>query len=549
MHVQFFRLLLVLWTITIWCCSPDKPKADCAEIDAINRKASSFLPSLPDSALILASEAVRLNDSQDCKGAFAESHKIMGIVFYHYGLYQESLSHLLLSGQTYDDVNDSLGIADNFNQLGIVYYNIKQPGLALEHHEKARVLYEKMNNSAGVAYTFGCIGRLYEKRKEYTKALDFQQQALQYYRQTNDTLGSSSILENIGSIYEDLSRYPEALGYFKRSLEISLITGDSLSIIVNYNNIGDNYRKTGDYSTAVVWTKKAVELAARLKDKYQLSSGYKDLSKIYSLAGDYEKAYMNLEIGRNLYQDMYTSDATRQLALFHTLFEIERKNHDLEVLESSERFNQTIKIALTSFLALIIMLGTVIISRQRLKIKKNRETLEQERQIHETRSRLWEVEKENSELNELNLQNELETKAKSLTAHTLSIIGKNKILENIQNKLSQMLKEGLSDHRKEIKNVVKMIEHNFVQDKDWIDFTQIFEQVHEDFFQKIQLRSPEATPSELRLAALIRLNIPAKDIATILGISTDSLRIARYRLRKKLQLETGQSLSHFILSL
>ena len=40
----------------------------------------------------------------------------------------------------------------------------------------------------------------------------------------------------------------------------------------------------------------------------------------------------------------------------------------------------------------------------------------------------------------------------------------------------------------------------------------------------------------------------APDIATLLGVSTDSLRVARYRLRKKLKLEQGTSLTAFIQS-
>jgi DNA-binding CsgD family transcriptional regulator len=156
---------------------------------------------------------------------------------------------------------------------------------------------------------------------------------------------------------------------------------------------------------------------------------------------------------------------------------------------------------------------------------------------------------ENTHLHEQKLQHELDAKAKSLTSHTLHIISKNKTLEDIQQKLSDLLKDGPTDNRKQLKAVVKMIEHNFVQDKDWDDFRQIFEQVHQEFFQRMQVKAPDLTPADLRLASLIRLNIPSKDISLVLGISPDSLRIARYRLRKKLNLDQGDSLTRFIGSL
>jgi DNA-binding CsgD family transcriptional regulator len=59
----------------------------------------------------------------------------------------------------------------------------------------------------------------------------------------------------------------------------------------------------------------------------------------------------------------------------------------------------------------------------------------------------------------------------------------------------------------------------------------------------------DLTPSELRLASLMRLNLNSKDIASTLNISPDSLRISRHRLKKKLALEKGESLQQFILGI
>jgi DNA-binding CsgD family transcriptional regulator len=47
----------------------------------------------------------------------------------------------------------------------------------------------------------------------------------------------------------------------------------------------------------------------------------------------------------------------------------------------------------------------------------------------------------------------------------------------------------------------------------------------------------------------MKMNLGSKDIASILGISPESLRISRYRLSKKMNLEKGESLQQFILSL
>jgi tetratricopeptide (TPR) repeat protein len=518
---------------------------ECDRVRIFNETAQHFLYMLPDSAFLYANRALQLAEQAKCSEGAANSHHLIGMVFYHQGVYQEAITHLNNAEEIFKQLNDKKNHAENLNQLGLVYYNIKQPELALEEHEKALALYKELKDENGIAFSYGCLGHLYEKRKSYDKALSYQQQALTYYEKSSDQLGMATILENIGSIYEDQENYSVSLDYFTKAFKLNESTRDSLSMIVNINNIGDNYRKTNQYDQAIAWTKKAAELAARLKDKYQLSSAYKDLSKIYNLVGDYENAYKNLEIGRNLYQDMYTQDASRQLALFQTLFEIERKNHSIQQLESDQKISSIVKITMGSSFALIAMLAGVVISRQRLKIKRDKDILDQA----ETKNKLMLAEVENTHLHEQRLQQELDTKSKALTSHTLHIISKNKMLEDIQQKLTDFLKEANGDQRKPIKSLVKMIEHNFVQDKDWEDFRQIFEQVHQDFFKRLQRVANELTPAELRLAALIKLNVPSKDIAVVLGISQDSLRIARYRLRKKLNLEQGDNLIRYIGSL
>ena len=473
----------------------------------------------------------------------ANAYHLLGEVFYHQGFYQEALTNLLEAEKIYLDSGHDDAMAENLNQVGLVYYNMRQPDLALSKHEKALKIYEQTNNLKGTAYTYGCLGRLHEKKKQYPVALEYQTKALEYYDKVGDKLGRATILENIGSIHEDLEDFEKAHSYFIEALALNEDTGDSLSMIVNLNNLADGYRKTGKNDEAIVLSGKALQLALRLKDQYQIVSAYKDLGKVYNQAGRFSEAYDNLEKGRVLYEEIYGEETRRQVALLQTLFDVERKNGEIQILESSQRLSTVVKIALTSGLVLLALLGTTIISRQRLKIRQDKETIDRK----ESGQKLMQAELENAHLHEKQLQDELENRSKSLTAHTLHIISKNKILEDLRTKLQEMTKEDPREQRKQINSLIKLIDQNFVQDKDWDDFRSIFEQVHRDFFDQLKKHAADLTSADLRLASLIRLNLPSRDISTILGISQDSLRISRYRLRKKLRLNQGESLSNFIL--
>ncbi|SFC32903.1 hypothetical protein SAMN05421747_108159 [Parapedobacter composti] len=109
-----------------------------------------------------------------------------------------------------------------------------------------------------------------------------------------------------------------------------------------------------------------------------------------------------------------------------------------------------------------------------------------------------------------------------------------------------MVRDDKRDQRKELKQLIGLINLNSNQDKNWEDFRIVFERVHEHFFDSLKKHSDTLTSSDLRLAALIKMNLGSADIATMLGISQNSLRISRYRLRKKLHIQEGESLSSFI---
>ena len=70
-------------------------------------------------------------------------------------------------------------------------------------------------------------------------------------------------------------------------------------------------------------------------------------------------------------------------------------------------------------------------------------------------------------------------------------------------------------------------------DENWRDFKIIFEKIYPNFFGELLQRYSELSPAETRLIALQKLEMPTNEMANTLGISSDSIRKAKYRLRKK----------------
>jgi NRPS condensation-like uncharacterized protein len=116
----------------------------------------------------------------------------------------------------------------------------------------------------------------------------------------------------------------------------------------------------------------------------------------------------------------------------------------------------------------------------------------------------------------------------------------------MRSKLQEMISEDKRDQKKQLQQLVSQINQNINHDRQWKDFTVIFEQLHQSFFDNLKTYCEDLTVNDIRLIALLKMNMSSKDIAAIFGISQDSLRVSRYRLRKKLNIVQGDNLISFI---
>jgi DNA-binding NarL/FixJ family response regulator len=122
---------------------------------------------------------------------------------------------------------------------------------------------------------------------------------------------------------------------------------------------------------------------------------------------------------------------------------------------------------------------------------------------------------------------------------------KNNIIENLKNdiekraKTDNSIEPSISKESEKDAFLTQLTQETILTEEQWRGFRQKFERVHRGFFQKFTQAVPEATESELRLAALTKLEMTNNEIAAMLGISPESVTKTRYRLRKKIGKEDG----------
>ena len=191
-----------------------------------------------------------------------------------------------------------------------------------------------------------------------------------------------------------------------------------------------------------------------------------------------------------------------------------------------------------------------LIENQRQIITQQKELIQKNTNLTETQKALTASEIQYLELKKNQMQLELDLKAKQLTTHTLNLVEKNQLLIEISNKLESLSKN--KDNKETTQNIRKLsqqIKNAIKNDNHWESFRLYFEQVHSDFYTKLKVAYPNLTTNDLKQCALVKLNLSLEDSATLLGVSSESVRISRYRIQKKMDLTSQVSFYDFLMKL
>lgn len=172
----------------------------------------------------------------------------------------------------------------------------------------------------------------------------------------------------------------------------------------------------------------------------------------------------------------------------------------------------------------------------------------QEKKSIEKKQRAFELEQLENErvimkLKNDKLKHDIESKSRELAASTMSIVKKNELLNTIKNELGKV------NDAESVRPVITIINQNLTDTSDWEMFQEAFNNADTGFLKKIKSEHPNLTPNDLRLCAYLRLNLSSKEIAPLLNISSRSVEIKRYRLRKKMELPHEKSLVEYILEI
>ncbi len=153
-----------------------------------------------------------------------------------------------------------------------------------------------------------------------------------------------------------------------------------------------------------------------------------------------------------------------------------------------------------------------------------------------------------TDISDLKKANEdiVNTKKIELISSTLKLMHLNELNNSLINDLVKVN----SFTNKEGQELIRQMSAKFkmnMTEQIWNDFETRFENAFDSFYRVLLEKFPGLTPNERKLCALLRSGLSSKDIAILTFQNPQSVDVARYRLRKKLNLVNEENLIDFLL--
>lgn len=212
-------------------------------------------------------------------------------------------------------------------------------------------------------------------------------------------------------------------------------------------------------------------------------------------------------------QEAYQNDLQRERNL------VLKKNNELLIENNNKKDN----ILLLGFLSFILLLaiGLVLYRTNRNKLKLQQElvaSLENSKKV---------LEEKNTLEGELRLERErvLENKEKELVQVSME-------MSNLQNKIIELI--DTRDNPESSTALAKELKNLLGQNNYWKYFKGKFIEVHPVFALQLAEMFPNLSENDVAFCCMLKLQLSEKEIAALMGISTNQVEVKKTTLRRKI---------------
>lgn len=436
------------------------------------------------------------------------------------------------------DTDEYFGLVWRYGRVGSFYLHKNQGDSALYYFRKAIPMAIKHGRNIYIASAYNNLGIGYSKIKHDSSLFCFNYaKSILRLNQTNDSALLSSINDNLADFYFEKSNFTKAEPLYKWNFKFlslypkyqkrAMEAGIQLATIYLQTKDFENFNKTliqlkqGYYNSDYSQRRHIAQLEAQ----YYSNTGQKE-KELVSIRAELEALDLlqanSVEMQKLVsirLNDYSVKRIEKQLEL-EKLKTTAQKN----LLELSEQksINRLTWIWASILSALLIIIILYLNYRKKIEQRKS----EKER-----------------------LDNELALKKRDLEDFALELVQN----QDWTNKLSEKLLEIKNLDKEEVSLAVRTLLNEVkgtqIAAKQKKVFQKNIAEVNHSFFEKLNQQFGNLTKTERELAGLLRMELSNKEIANLRNVEVSSVKRARSRLRKKLNLPMETDIYSFLISI
>ncbi|HEY9049283.1 MAG TPA: PAS domain-containing protein, partial [Ohtaekwangia sp.] len=321
----------------------------------------------------IAQEMITLSQTINFPRGEAKGYIFLGVYNGRSGNPTKAVDFFLKALRIYEALHDNKRIAACYNNVGVIFLDQKDSDEALKYFNKALAVWQKLGFKSGISRIWSNIAYIHENANRDSLALQYYMRALEIDREIDDKPSLGSVLSSIGGIYFKMGKLSEAIAWEEKALKE--VTGcGSVSLYADiYGILSEIYIAQHKTQEALEAARKALQYARESNIKGNIADSYLQMSKVYEIQKKYDQAYIYQSRYIALNDSLQGADARNSVESLRHNYEMEKKEMELSVMSHQRDLEVYRRNSLMIGLAGAVCILLLILSRQRLSLKRRKE--------------------------------------------------------------------------------------------------------------------------------------------------------------------------------
>lgn len=495
------------------------------------------------------------------------------LVYYNHSAMVERVTQWLEQAlEEADKYAYTSGVQWSVDMLAVLYWRSNKMAEGAELQFKALRMSQKRGDKGAESACYCSLSNLYRQWELYERADEYADQAIAVILSSDYLKFQGEAFRVKAAVKKVLSQPDSALYYYQKSLDcfekaqqpvytwnsksdlggvlIDNYEGDSLAMGVNlmrevlkdvslsenmnyqYYQLGKGLIKQGHNREGELMLDSMYEQMSRAKEIAYWEGMLEYVLDYYLAQDNPAKVMQYTPLYRKQMTERFDEKISRKVTSAMVQYQTEKKEQQLK-LTTAELAVKDLRIQLYTIalvLLVFIFIGGVLWYLHKRKLQKNIQLLTEQEKLLAQRDR---------ELAESRLHEK-----------EILLVG---ALDNLReaNNQSEQMREQLDDFLASLENQqsILSVTPSLLREQGEIKFRRYFTQLYPAFLPSLKEYVPDITRGEELLSMLIALNQNMDEVADILCIERKSVKMSRYRLRKKIRIEPEIALDDFVKSL